>query len=55
MIDRQFVEEDGRVILNVTGDELYYLATSTAQAGAAPETDGRTEAVLFVIRHLTLR
>jgi hypothetical protein len=54
VMDRQIVEADGRVILNITGDELYYLATAAAPAGAT-EAGGRTEAVPFVIRHLSLR
>lgn len=54
VIDRQIVEADGRVILNITGDELYYLATAAAPAGAT-EAGSPTVAMPFVIRHLALR
>ena len=55
VIDRPIVEGDGRVALNITGDELYYLATAASPSGAAPEAGDRPAAVPFVIRHLTLR
>jgi hypothetical protein len=52
VIDQQFAE--GRVALNITGDELYYLAIA-APADTATAPGGRTAAEPFVIRHLTLR
>lgn len=55
VIERQIVEEDGRVILNISGDELYYLAAPATPADTATGAGGRTENVPFVIRHLTLR
>lgn len=54
MIDRPIAEE-GRVILNITGDELYYMAIAATASGATADAGDRTEAVPFVIRHLTLR
>ena len=54
VIDRGIVEGDGRVELNITEDELYYLTTAAPPAGAARESGDRA-AVAFVIRHLTLR
>jgi hypothetical protein len=55
VMDRQIVEADGRVILNITGDELYYLAIAAAPSGVATEAGGQTAAVAFVIRRLALR
>ena len=55
VMDRQIVEADGRVILNITGDELYYLAIAAAPSGAATEAGGQTAAVASVIRRLALR
>jgi hypothetical protein len=51
VIDQQIVEGDGRVVLNITGDELYYLAI----AGAPTDTRTEPPAEPFVIRQLTLR
>jgi hypothetical protein len=54
VIDRQVATGDGRVVLNVTGDDLYYLANAAPPAGAA-DVSGRPEVVPLVIRHVTLR
>ena len=55
VIDRQIVEGDGRVVLNITGDELYYLAIAAPPDGVAREAGDRPAAVPLVIRRLTLR
>jgi hypothetical protein len=54
VIDRAIVEGDGRVVLNITGNELYYLAIPAPPAGAAGDAADRS-AMPLVIRHLTLR
>ena len=53
--DRPIIEADGRVILNITGDDLYYLAIVASPAGAATEAGDQTAPVAFVIRRLALR
>lgn len=51
VIDQQIVEGDGRVVLNITGDELYYLVIAGAPTGTGTEAPAEP----FVIRKLTLR
>jgi hypothetical protein len=55
VIDRQIVEGDGRVVLTISEDELYYLTIAAPPIGAAREAGERPTSVPFVIRHLTLR
>ena len=55
VMDRPILEADGRVILNISGDELYYLAIAAAPAGAATEAGDQTAPVAFVIRRFALR
>jgi len=51
VIDPQVAEIGGHVSVSITGNELYYLATDGADAGA-PSSNRE---VPFVVRHLTLR
>jgi hypothetical protein len=55
VIDQWMIEGDIPVALNITGDELYYLAIAAASADATAEAGGQTAAVAFVIRRIALR
>ncbi len=54
VIDPNVPAVEGRLFLTISGDELYYLSTTSGDAAAAP-TSGSTPLAPFVVRRVTLR